>query len=176
MPVDVLEIDRFLPGLLEGSGKLVSSPAVFVFRPVSDPRVRPQGQRCARVGAISPLIVERNMDLGRLTSLPKESMGTSRALSKRTTAPLFEVVARLADNCILGLFLEDCHVTDGSRRVLGTLCNLLELVKYFAKATFAGFQMRFKNHAPEVWAHGVPEVRNNSSALFDPFVSLNEQG
>ena len=117
VPVGVLELDRFLPGLLESSRKLVSPPAVLVFRPVSSPRLRPQGQRCARVGAISPLVVEGNMDLGRLISFPKESMGASRALNKRSTAPLFEVVARPANNCMLGLFLEHCHVTDGSRRV-----------------------------------------------------------
>ena len=33
VPVDVLEIDRFLPGLLQGSGKLVHSPVVIMFRP-----------------------------------------------------------------------------------------------------------------------------------------------
>ena len=64
-----------------------------VFRPVSTPSVRPHGQRRARVGAISPLVVEGDMDLGRLISFPKESMGASRALRKRTAAPLFEVVA-----------------------------------------------------------------------------------
>ena len=39
VPVDVLEINRFLPGLLEGSGMLVNSPAVLVFRPVSFPSI-----------------------------------------------------------------------------------------------------------------------------------------
>ena len=75
MPVGVLELDRFLPGLLDCSGKLVSPPAFPVFRPVSYPRVRPQGQRRVWVGAISPLVVEGDMDLGRLISFPKESMG-----------------------------------------------------------------------------------------------------
>ena len=91
VPVDVLEKDRFLPGLLEGSGKLIRSPVVLMFRPVSFPSIRPQGQRCARVGTISPLVVERDLDLGGLVGLPQESMGTRRALRERVVAPLFEV-------------------------------------------------------------------------------------
>ena len=49
-------------------------------------------------------------------------------------------------------------------------------MKYFAEATFASFQICFKNHASEVWAQGVPEISDDPSALFDPSVSLNEQG
>ena len=49
-------------------------------------------------------------------------------------------------------------------------------MKYFAEAAFASFQIRFKNHAFEVWAHGVPEICDNPSALSDPSASLNEQG
>ena len=116
VPVDVLEVDRFFSGLLEGSVKLVNSPAVLVFRPVSSPRVRPQGQRCARVGTISPLIVERDVDLVKHIGLPLESIGTSWALRKRTAAPLFGST-RLANNYVLGFFLENGHITDDSRRV-----------------------------------------------------------
>ena len=65
VPVDVLKIGRFIPGLLEGGGKLVRSSAVLVFRPVTSPNIRPHGQRCARVGTISSLVVERDVDLGR---------------------------------------------------------------------------------------------------------------
>ena len=55
VPVDVLNVDRFLLGLLEGSGELVRTPVVLVFRPVSSPNIRPQEQLCARVGTISPV-------------------------------------------------------------------------------------------------------------------------
>ena len=47
------------------------------------PNIRPQGQRRARVGSISPIIVERDVDLRRLVSLPSEGMGTNRALRER---------------------------------------------------------------------------------------------
>ena len=69
-PVDVLEIDRFVSGLVEGNGMLVCSAVVLMFRPVFLPRIRPQGQPCARVGTISPFIIDRDVDLGRLVCLP----------------------------------------------------------------------------------------------------------
>ena len=109
MPVDVLENDGFLPGLLEGSSELIRSPMVPMFRPVFFPSFGPQGQRCARVGTVSPPVVERDVDLERLIGLPQESMGSSRALRERLVAPQLLRI-RSADRCVLDFFLENSHI------------------------------------------------------------------
>ena len=39
VPIDILEVDRFVSGLLEGCGELVCSPAAIMLRPVFPPGI-----------------------------------------------------------------------------------------------------------------------------------------
>ena len=175
VPIELLEVNRFVSGLLESCGELFCSPTAIMLRPVFPPGIRPQGQRCARVRSISPLIVESDVDLGRLVSFPQEGVGTRRSISERIVAPLLEFSTRHAEHCVLCLLFESGYIANHRRRVQGATCNQLDTMEQMAQAASAGFQICFQDHASGVRAQSLPDVLDDANTLLDPSVALDGQ-
>ena len=173
VPIDILEVDGFVSGLLEGwtswSALLPLSCFVQCFLQASDLR------DSAVHGVGTSLIVESDVDLGRLVSLPQDSVSTRRSFSERFVAPLFEFSTRLAEHRVLCLLLEYGPIANHHSRGQGAMCNQLKTMEQFIQAAFAGFQIGFQDHASEVWTQSTPDVLDDANALLDPSVALDEQ-
>ena len=140
-----------------------------VFLQASDPR------DSAVHGVGTSLIVESDVDLGRLVSLPQESVSTRRSFSEKFVAPLFEFSTRLAEHRVLCLLLEYGPIANHHSRGQGAMCNQLKTMEQFTQAAFAGFQLGFQDHASEVWTQSTADVLDDANTLLDPSVALNEQ-
>ena len=173
VPIDILEVDRFVSGLLEGwtSWSAILPPSCFVqcFLQASDLR------DSAVHGVGTSLIIESDVDLGRLVSLPQESVSTRRSFSERFVAPLFEFSTRLAEHLVLCLLLEYGHIANHHSRVQGAMCNQLKTMEQFTQAAFVGFRIGFQDHASEVWTQSTADVLDDANTLLDPSVALDEQ-
>ena len=87
--MDSQGVECLASGLPEGGGEPVPPPVAIGCCPVLLPHVGSQGQRCSRVGPVGPSVVESQMNLRWLVSLPWEGMSSRRTLRKGPTAAAF---------------------------------------------------------------------------------------
>ena len=112
-------LERFSPSLPESSSEPILSSATIVFCPVVPPRVGPQGQRCARVGPVTPLVVECHLYPKYFVSFHPKSMRLCR-----TPRECFEVILPFPEPRE-AFFLKGLNTTENFCRVQNSLRNQL---------------------------------------------------